>query len=835
MSEKFTDELISAYLDGELSASQQSLVEQKLAESVEYQKMFDEMKALRDDIQGLPTYQLDADFSQRIIARISSADDPVSVSAPRPYALSRTGTATRNWKAAVALLTTVAATLLFSMLMPLETIQNRQTADVNESPDVERGGESIERNERRVGQSVEFDAFVQNYGTELEEIAEERFDKKGGTDASDGDIHEGVYADDDDAGLGEREPTSDLALPYRGLDMSDSDAGSYRFKNVNEQQRGGSVASEVAPTSGGYSGGVETDASDAQAPIRFGFDSVELLKESNLAAGREEADARYRKLNEPLNDVDFGTTPVELNSMLAFVFVTDEQVKSGEVYQAIRNQGIDLQIDENREVEGREAVLSKEDKDQLARLSKRSPATVGLDDMVVDTLEIDAPAEQIESALRQLRSRSMVRLFREPVQYDDLAMKSGRREWNVTRQQWMDDAGGIAISGRSDSASFGIEPPQQATGTAAPSKSSSGRGSFGLGGGGESEGGNAIPSEAKALSRESLNRSAGEQATSDAYGEVGEVVEEGETDNLTALGRPPSAATQPSDAKRLVGKDISDEISSEAQPPTRRAANVDLYDTLPAEVVQTDSNESSEKERGLNRSDSTQRGRGGVARRYEAITDEFGNDASNKVEGNTREVVNNSNFMIDESLQQALQQKTKLATAGEENSDEAEEEGIDRDFGDKTQRFLDRAVDEPTAEPNVAQPQDGVDLPTLKLEPGRNQWGSEVQDAEDVKIRPAPDSETEFTRDLSEIEQRKQTNKPADKPANNLSASSGPVADSRMIEPVSTRLTLVILKVPSRPSATSSSGPVADQTLDSTPAPDVAPQESTREKESAKQ
>jgi len=67
MSQEFNDELISAYLDGELTADQQALVERKLNESREHQQMLNELSALRDSFEALPSYKLDEGFGQRVL------------------------------------------------------------------------------------------------------------------------------------------------------------------------------------------------------------------------------------------------------------------------------------------------------------------------------------------------------------------------------------------------------------------------------------------------------------------------------------------------------------------------------------------------------------------------------------------------------------------------------------------------------------------------------------------------------------------------------------------------------------------------------------------------
>lgn len=69
MNQKFTDELISAYLDGELTADERRLVEQQLMDNLEHRKMFEELRALRNSIKSLPAHKLDDDFHLRVLKR----------------------------------------------------------------------------------------------------------------------------------------------------------------------------------------------------------------------------------------------------------------------------------------------------------------------------------------------------------------------------------------------------------------------------------------------------------------------------------------------------------------------------------------------------------------------------------------------------------------------------------------------------------------------------------------------------------------------------------------------------------------------------------------------
>lgn len=62
-------ELLSAYLDGELTADEQAIVEQRLAESAEFRQLHDELRALRSGLESLPRYKLNDDLASIVLRR----------------------------------------------------------------------------------------------------------------------------------------------------------------------------------------------------------------------------------------------------------------------------------------------------------------------------------------------------------------------------------------------------------------------------------------------------------------------------------------------------------------------------------------------------------------------------------------------------------------------------------------------------------------------------------------------------------------------------------------------------------------------------------------------
>ena len=68
--ESLPEELLSAYLDGELPSDERVRVEAWLASNAEHRRLFDDLQAIRRELQALPQQALDAAFSDRVLATI---------------------------------------------------------------------------------------------------------------------------------------------------------------------------------------------------------------------------------------------------------------------------------------------------------------------------------------------------------------------------------------------------------------------------------------------------------------------------------------------------------------------------------------------------------------------------------------------------------------------------------------------------------------------------------------------------------------------------------------------------------------------------------------------
>ena len=73
MSLEFSDELLSAYLDGELSPAERARVESHLAADPDARQLVEELRALSADVRELPRYAAGEHFSQRVVQAAQAA------------------------------------------------------------------------------------------------------------------------------------------------------------------------------------------------------------------------------------------------------------------------------------------------------------------------------------------------------------------------------------------------------------------------------------------------------------------------------------------------------------------------------------------------------------------------------------------------------------------------------------------------------------------------------------------------------------------------------------------------------------------------------------------
>lgn len=120
--DELSDELISAYIDGELSPDECAHVEQLVAGSDVHRQALADFRGLAGDMQQLPRYRLDEQFAERVAERVrrmaacvtvssasSSSSAPASAHMPR-----RSSASAWNWSAVAGALSVCAAALLLA-------------------------------------------------------------------------------------------------------------------------------------------------------------------------------------------------------------------------------------------------------------------------------------------------------------------------------------------------------------------------------------------------------------------------------------------------------------------------------------------------------------------------------------------------------------------------------------------------------------------------------------------------------------------------------------------------------------------------------------------------
>lgn len=73
MTAESREELLSAYLDDELSPNERAQVEQWLLDSAEYRQLFEELRGARHDMQSLPRHKLSEDLGPAVLRRAERA------------------------------------------------------------------------------------------------------------------------------------------------------------------------------------------------------------------------------------------------------------------------------------------------------------------------------------------------------------------------------------------------------------------------------------------------------------------------------------------------------------------------------------------------------------------------------------------------------------------------------------------------------------------------------------------------------------------------------------------------------------------------------------------
>lgn len=83
MNDKLSEELIGAYLDGEVTPDEQALVERELGDNPERSRLLEELRGIRAELQSLPALSLPASFADRVVAQALKARAAASELAPQ--------------------------------------------------------------------------------------------------------------------------------------------------------------------------------------------------------------------------------------------------------------------------------------------------------------------------------------------------------------------------------------------------------------------------------------------------------------------------------------------------------------------------------------------------------------------------------------------------------------------------------------------------------------------------------------------------------------------------------------------------------------------------------
>ncbi len=177
--EPLADELVSAYLDGELTADEQAQIEERMAASPEFRQTVEELRGLRMSFEALPQHRLPADFAERVLRRaeqevlIGTSDAAAATPAPvtlpaRPAADDRLPNRRSGFRPFVWTMVAAAAALLI-------LITNRQP-NVREVP-IAKSPEA----ERKARQSTD-SASETNTATKPAPAVENKFSESGRAD-----------------------------------------------------------------------------------------------------------------------------------------------------------------------------------------------------------------------------------------------------------------------------------------------------------------------------------------------------------------------------------------------------------------------------------------------------------------------------------------------------------------------------------------------------------------------------------------------------------------------------------------------------------------------------
>ncbi|MCA9123375.1 MAG: hypothetical protein H6822_11000 [Planctomycetaceae bacterium] len=114
MRDHVTEEIISAYVDGELEGDELELVERLLAESVEHRQLLAEFQELRASMHALPSFSLPADFHTRVVNQI---DELKATPSHEPVLSTHHDVERSPWRSVFVAAASLAALITFTVML----------------------------------------------------------------------------------------------------------------------------------------------------------------------------------------------------------------------------------------------------------------------------------------------------------------------------------------------------------------------------------------------------------------------------------------------------------------------------------------------------------------------------------------------------------------------------------------------------------------------------------------------------------------------------------------------------------------------------------------------
>jgi hypothetical protein len=382
-----TSELISAYVDGELTAYEQAVVEQAMRDDPDVRRMHDELRALRFTLQSLPRYEPEQDLTERIMRQaerkmLSGGDSarpgrheeesttPLPLVAPPP-AVATTSDSWRTWSVAISVIGTLAALVLFVLWLPKPTDQFGVARSIMPS---ESDGETVESEATAEMELLRKESLLDDrLDLKLREFepADERTDsierlaQKKDRSLGRGRAMEGAMMGDADAspttsGLDADDESEDWGAVPKGGDASDTE----RFFYESQAKSKGAAAQSLAePKVAAFGAQIESPSSSyGMSSRQSGLETVEfqLADKEQLINRLDTEQLLYVQLDVSGSDTQWseGSSITWLDEKLRSPSSGGVSVKSMQLGQA-------LGITEGRVIAGDELVVAEGSADQI--------------------------------------------------------------------------------------------------------------------------------------------------------------------------------------------------------------------------------------------------------------------------------------------------------------------------------------------------------------------------------------------------------------------------------------------------------------------------------------